>query len=217
MPDIFISPVTPAQPSANSGVSGSGSTHSSKAINHALSAFLFKPQGIHFETQEKDEHIILLLRKHWITNFSWVSVTLFFIIIPVLLFPFIVQNGVLPADFPKVLISFLVMFWYLLTFSYMLVEFLLWYFTVSIVTNERIIDIDFVSILHKKFSATRISKVEDITLHSGGFTRTVFDYGDVLVQTAGTEGQFGFYAVPHPEEVVRIINNLMEEVKGGGE
>lgn len=205
MPDIFISPSTAREPTSSTGT----------YVNHALSAFLYKPQGIRFETQEQHEDIILLLRKHWITNFAWVGISLIFVITPVFLFPLVLQSGILPVNFPMAIINFIILLWYLLTFSYMLVNFLLWYFTVSIVTNERIIDIDFISILNKKFAATRISKVEDVTLETGGFVRTIFDYGDVIVQTAGTEVQFGFYAVPHPEEVVRIINTLMEEIREG--
>ncbi len=215
MPDIFISPNTTARPAANSGISESGLPHISNSGSHALSAFLYKPKEIRFETQEDDEYIILLLRKHWITNFDWIAISLILLLIPLFLFPFIRANSILPVDLPVAIVIFVTLVWYLFTFSYLLVEFLLWYFTVSIVTNERIIDIDFVSILHKKFAATRISKIEDVTLRSGGFARAIFDYGDVIVQTAGTEAQFGFYGVPHPEQVVRIINSLMEEKRGG--
>lgn len=214
MPDIFVSPSTPAQPQSDPGSPIPRSSHTDRAINHAFSAFLYKPQGIRFETQEADEEIILFLRKHWITNFVWVTISLLLLLVPIFLFPLGMQIVTLPTNFPLVIINFIILVWYLLTFSYMLVEFLLWYFTVSIVTNERIIDVDFVSILNKKFAATRITEVEDVTLFTGGFIRTIFDYGDVIVQTAGTQIQFGFYAVPHPEEVVRIINNLMEQVKG---
>lgn len=44
---------------------------------------------------------------------------------------------------------------------------------------------------------------------------SLFDYGDVVVQTAAKEAMFEFGSVPHPEEVVRIINELM--VKEGDE
>ena len=93
--------------------------------------------------------------------------------------------------------------------SYSLVEFLLWYFTVSIVTSERIIDIDFVNILQKKFAETRIDRIEDVTMRTGGFVRALLDAGDVFVQTAAKEAVFQFDAVPHPEKVVRTINKLM--------
>jgi len=90
------------------------------------------------------------------------------------------------------------------------VNFLIWYFTVSIVTTERILDIDFLNILQKKVAETRLSKVEDVTQKSGGFFEAFFDYGNVYVQTAGREPYFLFESVPKPQQVVRIVNELLE-------
>lgn len=212
MPDIFVSPPASGE---NLPVKKSRKTN---MLDQALSAYLFMPAGVRFETQQADEEIILLLRKHWITNLTWMVITVMLIVMPLILFPLVMTDEIIPPGISDSIITFFIFTWYLLSFSYILVNFLLWYFTVSIVTNERIIDIDFVNILHKKFAATRIAKVEDITLKTGGFIRTIFDYGDVIVQTAGTEAQFGFFAVPHPEQVVRTINDLMEEEEeeGGG-
>lgn len=170
------------------------------------------PEGLRFETQEPGESIILLLRKHWITNVVWLAIGLLLLILPIILVPVVTISGIIPPDFPGSFVSLLILVWYLLTFSYVLVNFLLWYFTVSIVTNDRIIDIDFVNILNKRFSATRISKVEDVTMRRGGFIRVLFDFGDIFVQTAGTEVEFEFLAVPKPEQAVRIINELMGKV-----
>lgn len=171
------------------------------------------PDGIRFETQEVGETIILLLRKHWITNFIWITIGIFLLLLPIVILPAIVISGIIPSNLPGSFFSLLILIWYLFTFSYLLVNFLLWYFTVSIVTNERIVDIDFINILNKRFSATRISKVEDVTMRRGGFIRVLFDFGDVFIQTAGKEVEFEFLAVPDPEKAVRIINELMGKQK----
>jgi len=173
-----------------------------------MSSFMFMPDGLRFETQEPGEVIILLLRRHGITNFPWVFTGLALVIFPVIVLPLVLLNQIIPSV-PPFLFNSIVLIWYLFTFSYILVNFLLWYFTVSIVTNERIIDIDFLNVLHKKFSETRISKVEDVTQRTGGFIQAFFNYGDVFVQTAANEQVFQFHAVPQPDEVVRIINQLM--------
>lgn len=173
------------------------------------------PDGIRFETQETGETIILFLRKHWVTNLSWIVTSLLLIIIPVFLLPGVFFGGLLPSGVSSSFINFLILAWYLFISSYILVNFLLWYFTVSIVTNERVIDIDYVNILNKKFAATRIGKIEDVTMRSGGFIKALFDYGDVVVQTAATETQFEFLAVPHPDKIVRVINELMGKTEEG--
>lgn len=205
MPDIFLAPQdkTPAD-SIHPPPEGKASV-----FKKALSSYLYLPDQVKFETQEPDETIILLLRRHWITNFFWVFVSVILVLLPLLLFPFLGIGGFLPEPVAVKIAYLFTLIWYLLTFSYILVNFLLWYFTVSIVTNERIIDIDFSNILHKKFAETRIPKIEDVTLRSGGFIRSLFDFGDVVAQTAASEAVFLFMAVPHPEKVVRTINMLM--------
>ncbi|MBI4999751.1 PH domain-containing protein, partial [Candidatus Gottesmanbacteria bacterium] len=100
--------------------------------------------------------------------------------------------------------------WYLVTFGFALVSFITWYFNVYIVTNERIVDVDFLHLLYKELSSTRIARIQDVTYKLGGVFRALFDFGDVFIQTAGTEPNFDFLAVPHPEAVVRKIAELME-------
>lgn len=207
MPDIFISPtVDKKEPPKKLGL---------PPLIKAFSSYLFMPDDVRFETQEPGETIILLLRRHWITNLLWLLISIFLIVSPIILFPVLSLSGAIP-QIPSSWISFFILGWYLITFSYIFVNFILWYFTVSIVTNERIIDIDFINLLSKKFAETRINRVEDVTMRTGGFIRAFFDYGDVIVQTAAKEAQFEFLAVPHPEKVVRTVNELMGKMEEGG-
>lgn len=213
MPDIFISspPALLEKPSMIKEDKENILKKKNRFIypKQAFSAYLFMPENVRFETQVPGESIILLLRRHWITNFVWVGTGVLLIIIPVILFPAIAIAGIIPPNFPGSFFGLTILVWYLLTFSYILVNFLLWYFTVSIVTNDRIVDIDFINILYKKFAETRIVRIEDVTNRTGGFIQALLDYGDVIVQTAAKEAMFQFGSVPHPEKVVRIINELM--------
>ena len=219
VPDIFVSnPITPHL----SGVSTDSlkpktektvtNKHQSTLFSQAFSSFHFMPESVRFQTQAPGETIILLLRKHWLTNAFWLFISLVLISIPLFFYP-LLATVVLPSFVTPSLVVFIFLIWYLIAFSYMLVNFLLWYFTVSIVTNERIIDIDYTNILYKNFSETRISKLEDVTEKSGGFVKSFFDYGDVYVQTAAKEAEFEFIEVPHPQRVVQIINDLMGKVE----
>lgn len=205
MPDIFTSP--PPAPKKKKA----------SRMSEAFSSYLFMPDGVRFETQDAGETIFLLLRKHFITNIVWIVFSILLLLSPFFIFPTVVLSGNLPKQVSGNLLTTLILAWYLLTFSYILVNFLLWYFTISIVTNERIVDIDFVNLLNKKFAETRIARVEDVTMRTGGFIKTFFDYGDVYVQTAATDAVFQFESVPKPDQVVRIINQLMGKEKEEGE
>lgn len=186
-------------------------------MGKSFSSYLFMPDDIRFETQSTGETIILLLRRHWITNLIWIFISILLIISPFIILPVIVISIPVISNISASLAGTIVLGWYLITFTYIYVNFILWYFNVSIVTNERIIDIDFINLLNKKFAETRIVKIEDVTMKTGGFIRSFFDYGNVYVQTAAKEAMFEFLSVPHPEKVVRLINELMgkSEEEGG--
>lgn len=209
MPDIFSASTpnssTPTSPPVQPNLIPPANRNSGTAF----SAYRFMPTDLRFETQEQGETIILFLRKHWITNLNWIVLSIILIVTPLIIFPLITQSTMLPVQIANSVVSFLILLWYLLTFSYILTQFITWYFTVSIITNERIIDIDLVNILNKKLSETRVALVEDVTENTRGFLGAIFDYGDVVVQTAAKEQEFFLDAVPHPGKVVQILNELM--------
>lgn len=81
------------------------------------------------------------------------------------------------------------------------------------VTNERIVDVDFHGTLYKEVSASSIGKIEDVTIKTGGFAASLFHYGNLFIQTAGTEGNIEFINIPNPTQAASIINNLMRSQK----
>jgi hypothetical protein len=101
-------------------------------------------------------------------------------------------------------------FWYLALFGYLLTVFIQWYFNIFIVTNHRIIDIDFLFLLYKKFAEAKIEKIQDVSFRTGGIMATMFNYGDVLIQTASEMPNFVFEKVPRPSEVVHVVSDLLE-------
>ena len=49
-----------------------------------------------------------------------------------------------------------------------------------------------------------------MTVRVGSVIRTMFDYGDVFVQTASEIQSIEFEAVPHPEQVSHVLHELKE-------
>jgi hypothetical protein len=90
-------------------------------------------------------------------------------------------------------------------------KFMTWYFDVYIITNRRVIDIDFINLLTKKFSEAELSKIQDVTSEVSGVSQTVFNYGNVLIQTAAEINEIHFTKIPHPDRVVKIIQELTEK------
>ncbi len=169
-------------------------------------AFAAKPRWTAFSTQAPDEQILLLLRKHPLTQVSWVVLAIIIAIIP------IIFSGIPFLDFLPATYHFAaILGWYMLLSGYVIESFLTWYFNVYIITDERIIDVDFLSLIYQNISAAKIDNIEDVTATKGGALRSVFDFGTVQVQTAAEKTEFEFEDVPHPSQVTKLLNELMLE------
>lgn len=199
MPDLYVSTSTKTEKSRPApGVhQAPGHTH------NPLAAYSYCPDHTHFETQEAGEKIILLLRKHPITNVSWILLVLGLIATPTAL-GFVPIAALFPAKFAAGALAL----WYLLALAIALEGALGWFFNVYIVTDERIIDVDFHNLIYREISDAKIDKIQDVTYKVGGVVRTLFDYGDVVIQTAGTVPNFDFAAVPNPAQVAKILQQL---------
>jgi len=190
----------------------SGSTPSDRRTSLTpLTAFALHPRKIRFETQEKEEQVILLLRQHGIVLFPSFLLIILLLCIPLIVVPLFFQNIQLPVIIPYQYIVVGTVFWYVMTFGVALMSFLRWYFNIYIVTDRRIVDIDFVHLLYKEFSEARLDKIQDINYRSGGIVATLCNYGDVFVETAGETPNIDFLSVPMPAKVIETIGSLLDK------
>jgi hypothetical protein len=171
-----------------------------------LNAWIPKPPNITFSTQAEDEHIVLLLRKHPITQIGWVLTAILLALMPILFY----GVGAL-SFFPWNYQLAALILWYLLLTGFTIEAFLKWYFHVFIITDERVIDVDFLSLVYKHVSAAKVDNIEDVTSVTSGFFQSLFNYGNVYIQTAGAKREFQFESVPFPAKVTRLLNELILE------
>lgn len=174
--------------------------------SHSLSSFLARPKVFSFQEKEDEEEIIVVLRQHWFTNVSWILTAILMAFLPLLL-GIIPLFSFLPYNYQFVAI----VFWYLIVFMFAFEKFLTWYFNVYIITDERIIDIDFYNLLDKKFSEAKLSMIQDVTSRVSGLSQTIFNYGNVLIQTAAEITEICFEKVPDPPRVIKILQQLRQE------
>lgn len=211
MPEIFNSKKT------TSGLKEVGNSHESKLkkvsykdlpsqVHNPFSSIMFCPENLRFETLDNDEKVVLFLRKHFITNLGWILMSIIMFLVPN-----VVSNLSLFDETPLNFKIVFALIWYLISTAYVLENFLTWLFNVYIVTDERIIDIDFYNLIYKEVSDANIDKIQDVTYKMGGVIRALFNYGDVLVQTASEVPNFEFLAVPRPDHVVKVLQDLRIE------
>lgn len=187
-----------------------------KSGHTVVSAFCAFPKSVSFSGEETGEDIILFMRQHVIINVPWIILTLILLIAPLAILPILLSFGALPSLGLGVNLVLFVG-WYLGIFTYAFLNFLYWYFNVYIVTNERIIDVDWYSVVNHDTKFTQIAKIEDVSASQFGVIPGLFDFGNVKIETAGTEPNLAFEKIPHPQLVAKKIQELMQIEENEGD
>lgn len=171
-------------------------------------SYVEHPKACRFEGQDPNEKILLLLRAHPITNIGWIflSIALFFLpfFIPAIL-PFIgISWNLIPQTFQ--IIYLIINYLFVLTLLYE--GFLNWYFNVTLMTNEKVVDIDFEHMLYKGVDLAPLSKIEEADSQTTGIFGTIFNFGNVSIQTAGAKVAIEMKNILRPAVVADIILDL---------
>lgn len=216
MPDIFTPEDKPKkeEPVVNMPAHGKhGHILSNENHIHSLASFCTSSENFSFHAQDPNEKIILFLRRHFVTNIGWIFVTFIFSVIPlILLLTGISLFDLLNITLPLRFVALLIVLYYLILFTYSMLNFLSWFYNVTIITDKRIVDVDYSSILYHNVAITKISQIEDVNYTKAGFLRSMFNYGDVYAQTAGAASDhFDMLAIPQPEKIANFISDLIGE------
>ena len=201
MPDIFI-PKEKQKESNSQPIT----------INQPMgifTSFCKNPIGVTFQSQENNETILLFTRKHFATNTSWIFTVIFLLALPFLMQLLQSVINVTIPQFPNNYFLIARIFYYGAVFTYAFTQWITWYYNISLVTNKRIVDIDFSNLLFHDVAITKVDLVEDVTYRKTGFFASLFNYGDLFVQTAGETENFDFLQIPNPQAASELIISLI--------
>lgn len=190
-----------------------------KSKGGTLSAMQVSPKSFQFGTQNKGETVYLLTRAAAITNFGWIIATILLCLLPfiagsiitgALLFFRIDITDIItrPLFVPVTLFIY-----YLLVATYAFSAFTKWYFNVYIVTSERILDYDYSPFGRYNVSEASLKNIEDVTQRQIGVFPNIFNYGDIVIQTAGERTKFFFEKTPNPSYLRDKISDLADILK----
>jgi len=151
-----------------------------------------------FDGQRSDEQLLFIFRRHLISmrkGFYLLLIPFALTAIP----PLIWQNNLELFLLPIAGLAI-----GLLLFSY---HFILWYFTIYIVTDQRIRQVTQRGLFGKDVIELRLSKIQNISYNIPGFSGEVFKFGTIVIQTF--VGDLVIHKVEHPDE---IYNKLQDAV-----
>ncbi len=97
----------------------------------------------------------------------------------------------------------------LLIFAY---YFVMWYFTMYIVTTERIRQVTQHGLFGKDVVELRLSKIQNISYNIPGFTGEIFKFGTIIIQTF--VGDLVIHMVEHPSETYTKLQDAVHDAVG---
>lgn len=154
----------------------------------------------------QNEKVLLVLRRHRFILYSQFLVFAFIILAPFVLYTILAAYLPQWVEPPFNRLFLLAGIFYLLfLWAYIFIVWLNYYMDVWIVTDARIVDIELHGLFEREHSEFMLSRVQDVTVAVNGVFQTMFDFGNVQVQTAGEAKSFIFYEVPHPYKVKETI------------
>ncbi len=101
--------------------------------------------------------------------------------------------------------------YYLAIWVFFLSSFVDYYLDIWIVTNDRIINIEQLGLFARSISELDLYQIQDVTSEIKGIFPTFFNYGYVLIQTAGEVSHFNFEQVRDPHTIRKTILDLVDE------
>lgn len=164
-----------------------------------------KDGSLHFPLQE-NERVLEICRRHWF--YLWPRTILYAL---AALVPIIVVGAAITKWFDYSGMTAKV-FWIasLVYLLYWLVRiFLNWYRyqnDIWVITNQRIVDSTKTTPFTLRMSTADLVNVQDMTVERDGVLRTLFNYGDIICQTAAEQQEFRLSGIPHPQDVQLLVD-----------
>ena len=167
-----------------------------------------------FPGQRKDEPVFIFLRRHPLSALPLVLMFGFMIVLGIGLFYLVMTSSIFTGQIFNIALVVVTIF-LLASVTFAFVALLDFYFDIHIVTNSRIVDIDQNRLFNRQIDELALNDIEDVSTVVGGFLNTIFNYGNVEIQTAGTKSNFNFENIPNPREVSQLILDLADQAKKG--
>ncbi len=165
-----------------------------------------------FIHQKSFEKIILNVRRHPIT---FVPTVLFFLLLAFLPLGlhWLVTNAIEnPFEDPGVLaiVTLAGSIYYLSIVIFFYSSFTSFYLDLLIITNDRLLDVDQHGLFARTVSEMNLAQVQDITTEIKGFLPTFFNFGNLIIQNAGTITKFHLVNVRSPNKLRELILQLVD-------
>ncbi len=171
---------------------------------------------------EEQEHIVLIVRKHWFMLVRDAIIPLLCFVVPVSLYLFFgarVQALAHIATFPheSAIAFFCISLWGLITWMILFFMWTDYYLDMWTITDQRIIAIDQRGLFRRSIASFRYERLQDINIEIDGPVATFLDFGTLRAQTAGGDKEaFHISGVPNPRDIKTQILRTADQALARG-
>lgn len=166
----------------------------------------------YFPGQQEGEEVIILQRRHWFVLLMWLLLPILSLVPLSLMAWGVVRLLDISGPF-QALIWLGFMSPALVWIVWLILD---WENDHYIVTNKRVLHIERVYFLFESRDEARLDRVQDVTVEMPNIIANLLYYGNVIIETAGTEGRIVFKAIAKPRKVQRRIFELITLANGPG-
>ena len=172
---------------------------------------------------DDEEDLVTEVRKHWfgllLLWFVGLLATVVVAVVPLLLAGqsgFFEGGGVSTDGFSAALVAIGLLLGGLSFLATFLVA-IMYTKNVIFVTTDKIAQVKYSGLIHRKISQLGIGDVQDVTVNQNTIPSRIFNYGTLIIETAGEQNNYTFTYVPKPyKESKAIIWAREENVKRFG-
>ncbi len=166
-----------------------------------------------FIHQKSYEKILYKIRKHPIITIPTILSFFVLLAVPGVVYWFTYSNfvGFYQNQLLLLVLILLVSIYFLAVGLFYYTHFVNYYLDLLVITNDRLMHIIQAGLFSRSISEVDLYKIQDITSSIEGFFPSMFNYGNLLIQTAGAVEKFMITSVPDPETLRQHILDLAEE------
>lgn len=165
----------------------------------------------YFDSQEADEEIILVVRRHWLAlnaPFFLGAVLTFF---GLLLFIIVRNNNFFTlSPFWASIESIIGGMLFIFLLAFVFTSWMLNYLDILILTSKRIVVIEQNTLFSRKVSVLDLDSIQDVSITEKGFFETILGMGAVFIQTAGEMPNFQYKHIANPDDVQMYVLKAKE-------
>ena len=158
-----------------------------------------KPDKL-FDDQFDDEEVLFVFRKHPVVMRKGL-----------VLASVVILLGTLPALVKPELSYFFggLAIGFILAFLVFFPSWIAWYYSIFIVTDQRLIQITRRGLFNKTVVDMNLTQIQSMNYQVSGIQETLLKFGTIMIQTY--MGDLVIHEVHHPEKVQKTIANILRE------